>query len=283
VYSIKLEYIIDENYEEVRLDKFIRKKYKALPLSLIYNMIRKGQIKVNHKKSKENYRLIKGDLVFIYSEEENKVKFIELSNKEYEIVKKSIVYDNNGIVIINKEPELVVHKGTNHDYGLLEMLKSYYKTDEFAFINRIDKSTSGLVIAGKDNKTVRELSKLIREDKIKRFYYVKVKGNVNENEFIIKNYIDRTETTSIISENGKESITKFKLIKKEKNYSVLEAELITGRTHQIRVQLSSIELPIFGDYKYGYKQGEIMCLFSHKIIIENGITIDLEIPKYFYE
>lgn len=278
-----MEFIIDENYEDVRLDKFLRKKYKDLPLSHIYNMIRKGEVKINGKKAKENYRLKINDILNIKNEEKTEEKFIILSEKELKLIENAILYDKDDIVIINKPSEMVVHKGSGHEYGMIEMLKSYYNTNDFAFINRIDKSTSGLVIGGKNNKMVRELSEIMRERDIKKYYYVKVKGKPLKKEFEIKSNILKNETKSEEDEEGKESITKFKLIETDGRYSILEAELLTGRTHQIRVQLSEKGMYICGDYKYGEKKGNKMCLFSHRVIIEKySIDINLEIPDFFY-
>lgn len=273
---------IDENYADVRFDKFLRKQYKDLPLSHIYNMIRKGKAKINGKKSKENYRLKIGDVLEINNDETRKTAYINLTPSEKEFVKNTIIYDENDIVMINKPSDKVVHKGSGHEYGMLEMLKAYYKAEDFAFVNRIDKSTSGVVLAGKTNKAVRLLSECMRNDEIEKYYYVKVKGKSKSKNFTIKNKLEKKEKKVEESDTGKESITEFKVIREDQKTSILEAKLITGRTHQIRVQLSEIKLPIIGDYKYGEKTGDIMCLFSHRIIIEKlNIDINLDIPKYF--
>ncbi|MGL5901651.1 MAG: pseudouridine synthase, partial [Cetobacterium sp.] len=155
-----MEYIIDSSFNEARLDRFLRKKYENTPLTEIFKGIRTGKIKVNGKKSKENYRLKEGDIVKVLisgGETEDK-ELITISNKELETLKKGIVYEDEKVVIFNKEPNMVMHKGSGHDYGISELFKSYYKTDEFNFVNRIDKSTSGLVIGAKNLAVTRELA-----------------------------------------------------------------------------------------------------------------------------
>ncbi len=275
-----MKFEIDENYADVRLDKFLRKKYKDLPLSHIYNMIRKGKAKINGKKSKENYRLQKGDILEVKNNEVNKENFMKVSEKDIEFLKEVIIYDKDDIVVVNKPSGIVVHKGSNHEYGILEMLKAYYKSTDLAFVNRIDKSTSGLVLAGKNNKTVRDLSQIMRLGNIRKYYYAKVKGVPQNRYFQIKSKLAKKETKVEKNSIGKESITNFTLLKTDGKYSILEAELLTGRTHQIRVQLADENLPILGDGKYGIKSKAGMCLFSHRIIIEDkSIDINLDIPS----
>jgi 23S rRNA pseudouridine955/2504/2580 synthase len=146
-----MEYKIDSNFHDTRLDKFIRRKYEGVNLTGIFKMIRKGKIKVNGKKVKQNYRLQEGDVVKVFSTggETKKKEFIELSPREVEYIQKGIVYEDEKILVFNKEADMVMHKGSGHDYGLSEMLKSYLKIEEFTFINRIDKATSGMIIGAK--------------------------------------------------------------------------------------------------------------------------------------
>ncbi|MGL4909950.1 MAG: pseudouridine synthase, partial [Cetobacterium sp.] len=191
-----MEYIIDSSFNEARLDRFLRKKYENTPLTEIFKGIRTGKIKVNGKKSKENYRLKEGDIVKVLisgGETEDK-ELITISNKELETLKKGIVYEDEKVVIFNKEPNMVMHKGSGHDYGISELFKSYYKTDEFNFVNRIDKSTSGLVIGAKNLAVTRELAQEVREGNTDKKYYILVDGIVSKNEFTLKTYLRKEET-----------------------------------------------------------------------------------------
>lgn len=280
------EVIVDSNNDGVRADRFFRKLFKETALSAIYKMIRNGEIKVNGKKTKQDYRLKEGDTL-VYpevEEQQEEYSFIKLSVIQKKQLEEMIVYEDSDVVVVNKQAGAVMHKGSGFEYGISELYKSYYQNREFAFANRIDKATGGLVVAGKNMRSARELAKLIREREISKKYYLIVNGRVKENEFIKKSYLIREETKVVegSKDDGKESITKFAVIEHFGNYTLLEAELLTGRTHQIRVQISSEGYPIVGDSKYGRPDEKIMYLFSHSISInEREKEIDAGIPEYF--
>ena len=280
------EVIVDSNSDGVRADRFFRKLFKETALSAIYKMIRNGEIKVNGKKTKQDYRLKEGD-VLVYpevEEQQEEYSFIKLSSVQKKQLQDMILYEDSDVVVVNKQAGTVMHKGSGFEYGISELYKAYYQNREFAFANRIDKATGGLVVAGKNMKSARELAKLIREREISKKYYLIVNGRVKEKEFIKKSYLVREETKVVegSKNEGKESITKFEVIEHFGNYTLLEAELLTGRTHQIRVQISSEGYPIVGDSKYGRSDEKIMYLFSHSISInENEKEIDAGIPEYF--
>ena len=286
-----IEYIIDEEYESVRVDRFLRKHLKNINLSEIYKMLRKGKIKVNNKKISQDYRLVLGDIVFIFLpenfKENQKEDFIELSQERREKLKEMIAFENENLFVINKSLGDVVHKGSGHDISLLEEFRSYYLNNNVNFVNRIDKLTSGLVIGAKNIKTAREVAKEIQAGNIIKRYYILVNGKVEKDNFILENYLKKDEEKVIVSniekEGYKKSITYFMKIKEYDKYTLLEAELKTGRTHQLRVQLSHIGNNIVGDTKYGKNErGNMMYLFSYylKIALYN-LEIKLEIPKSF--
>ena len=291
-----IEYIIDEEYESVRVDRFLRKHLKNINLSEIYKMLRKGKIKVNNKKISQDYRLILGDIVFIFLpenfKENNEEKFIELSHIELsqerkEKLKEMIVFENDSLFIINKLLGDVVHKGSGHDISLLEEFRSYYSNNNINFVNRIDKLTSGLVIGAKNIKTAREVAKEIQSGNIVKKYYILVNGKIEKNDFIIENYLKKDEEKVIVSDvekdGYKKSITYFKKIKEYNKYTLLEAELKTGRTHQLRAQLNHIGNNIVGDTKYSKNEKEdLMYLFSYYLKIDlYNLEIKLEIPNFF--
>ena len=286
-----IEYIIDEEYESVRVDRFLRKHLKNINLSEIYKMLRKGKIKVNNKKISQDYRLVLGDIVFIFLpenfKENQKEVFIELSQERKEKLKEMISFENENLFVINKSLGDVVHKGSGHDISLLEEFRSYYSNNNVNFVNRIDKLTSGLVIGAKNIKTAREVAKEIQAGNIIKRYYILVNGKIEKEDFILENYLKKDEEKVIVSniekEGYKKSITYFMKIKEYDKYTLLEAELKTGRTHQLRVQLSHIGNNIVGDTKYGKNErGNMMYLFSYylKIALYN-LEIKLEIPKSF--
>lgn len=282
-----MEYVIDSSFHEVRLDRFLRKKYENTPLTEIFKGIRTGKIKVNGKKAKENYRLKEGDIVkvLIAGGETVMKSFMKISPQDMSILKNGIVYEDEKVVIFNKEANMVMHKGSGHEYGLSELFKSYYGTDEFNFVNRIDKATSGLVIGAKSLAVTRELAEEVREGKTDKKYYILVDGTVDKKEFTLKTYLKKDETKvvelSSYEDGAKESISYFKVLKVGRKRSILEGRLETGRTHQLRVQLSSLGYPIVGDGKYG-KGGKDMFLFSYYCEIPKyKIKVELPLPEKF--
>lgn len=289
-----IEYIIDEEYSGIRLDSYIKKKLTSLSLTEIYKFIRKGNIKINNKKCKHDTRLNLGDRLQIYlkmdiGKEDDKKAFIRLSEDKTKKLKEIIVFEDENIFIINKEAGQVIHRGSGHSISLLEEYRAYFQNNIINFVNRIDKDTSGLVIGAKNIRTARKLAEYIREKKIKKKYYILVHGFIEDENFSLVNYLKKEEENVVVldyEEKGyKKSTTYFKRIFSSKLYSLLEAELETGRTHQLRVQLAHIHHPIVGDKKYGrYDSEEEMFLHSYYIDIPNeNIRISLEIPKTFID
>lgn len=286
-----MKYIIEKEDEGVRLDRYLRKKLKSVPLTEIFKAMRIGKIKVNNKKKKENYRLVEGDKVFIgFDMDEEDVKeepFVKLSPSEKEELKKGIVFENDDLIIFNKKKDVVMHKGSGYEYGISEMFKSYFKDNNFNFVNRIDRKTSGLIIGAKNKISTRILTEEIRENNIKKKYYVLVHGIINKEKFIIDNYLKKIDDKVIVTDEndseGKEAITIFKTLRHGKDITLLEAELVTGRTHQLRVQLADMGYPIIGDTRYGKKDDE-KSLYLNSFYCEipkYNIKIELPVSEFF--
>lgn len=284
-----MEYIIDSEYADVRLDKFLRKKLPDMALTEIFKAIRVGKIKVNGKKSKENYRLQLNDVVklfFMIEAKDKEVKEETIKDVDLEKIKKYIVYEDEKVLILNKDSNMVMHKGSGHDYGVSEVLKKYLDNSNFNFVNRIDKATSGLVIGAKSLVVTRELSEEIRDRNIDKKYYILVHGRVQKKEFTIKSYLKKMEDKVVelekYEEGAKESISFFKVIRYGRDCTLLEGTLGSGRTHQLRVQLSSMGHYILGDIKYGKGKEKKMFLFSHYLKINKyGIEINLPLPDEY--
>lgn len=288
----KNEIIVNSEMEGMRLDRYLRKSFKNEPLSRIFSAIRSGDVKINGKKSKENYRLLLNDKVIIKNlsvgnikkneKAENKIKKLQISQNELEKYKKMVIFENEDFFIVNKKEKVPMHKGTGHKYGLAEVFKEIYKNENINFANRLDFETSGLVIGCKNLKFLRYISKKIRENEVHKKYFAVVHNINKQNQdfnlknFTIENYLTTTENKVAVSKNpiskeSKKSITHFKQInfdklknskqilnllgKNSKNATLLDIELVTGRKHQIRVQIADQGFPIIGDKKYGIKDG----------------------------
>lgn len=258
------KYIITDEHVDVRLDKFLRKYSKLETLSEIFKII-KISIKVNGKKTKENYRFKLNDILEFKDDAmldlERKEKYNKF-NYDMENFKKMIVYQDDDIFIINKPNNMPMHKGDGHNFGLSEISKKYFSNSDVNFANRLDLKTMGLVIGTKNLKILRIINKIIKEKKIVKKYIAKVKKRdlVLNKEFYCNKKLLITNNNVIVSNDGNEAITKFKVIKIEDKNAILDIELLTGRKHQIRVHLSSLNLPIIGDEKYGNNKADKMYL-----------------------
>lgn len=223
---------IDKENENVRLDRFLKKRCKNNKLSEIFKAIRQGDVRVNNKKVKQDYRLNLNDEVSVNNLFYEEVKEKKL-NREYANL---IFFEDDKYLIINKPKGLAMHKGTGTKKGLAEIFN-------INFANRLDKKTSGLVIACKNQVSLRHITNLIREHKVKKIYEAICLNNnkykLNE-EFELKTEI-----------NGQKAISKYKVIHLTEKNITFRVELITGRKHQIRIQLANLGLAIVGDDKYG--------------------------------
>lgn len=255
---------IGANEAGQRLDKFIRKWLKDVPLSAIYKSIRKGDIKVNGKKGKEKSFLLEGDIVETKEivSETKKEKFNRIDNSHLKIT-----YEDDNMVIVEKWPGVLVHsdkKGgdpTLTDYVLSYLFDKgdYLPEKEVTFTpapcNRLDRNTSGVVIFGKNFESLKLLNEMIRERKIKKFYTALVKNRIKDG--IYEAYISKNEDENISKvldnrgPNTKKISMEVKTIQSCGTFSFIEIDLITGRSHQLRAHLAHLGNPIVGDSKYG--------------------------------
>ena len=290
----KKEIVADSELEGMRLDRYLRKNFKDEPLSRIFGAIRAGDVKVNGKKSKENYRLLLNDKILVKNlfqsnleqteEAKYKVKKLKIQKNELEKYKKMVIFENEDFFIVNKREKVPMHKGTGHKYGLAEVFKEIYVSENINFANRLDFETSGLVIGCKNLKFLRYISQKIRNNEVHKKYFAIVHNknkfendeNSNLKNFTIENYLTTMESKVVVSEKpisreSKKGITHFEQLnfnklknsqqilnllgKNNKNIVLFDIELITGRKHQIRAQLANQGLFIVGDKKYGKKDG----------------------------
>ena len=267
------EYVVDSETEGMRIDRYLKKTFKHEPLSKIFQALRKGDVKVGGKKVKENYRLSLNERISVkylkaetVSNENKNFKKNKIEKKVLDKYKKCVIFENEDFFIVNKEGNIPMHKGTGHKYGLSEIFKEIYNSENINFANRLDYETSGLVIGCKTLKFLRYISEKIRNNEVRKKYIAVVHGIIEEEEFTIENYLLVEENGVSVTENeteGKKSITEFRCIGRKKSREInvensgnvgktaLDINLVTGRKHQIRAQISNYGYPIVGDRKYG--------------------------------
>ena len=284
--------------DEERLDKAISKLEPDISRETIQKMIKLGNILVNGKEVKPSYKTIVGDEISI---EEMEAKETKLKPQEMPL---DVIYEDDDLLVINKEKGIVVHPGNGNPDGTLANAVLARCKDSLSgiggeirpgIVHRIDKDTSGLVIIAKNDTAHINLSKQIQEKKKKKTYIALVRGTVKENEATVNMPIGRStkdRKKMAVSKNGKEAITNFKVLERFKDYTLLEVNIETGRTHQIRVHLSEIGYPIVGDGVYSNGRNpfgvEGQMLHAAKLEFRHPRTgailkIEAPLPKYFVE
>ena len=250
-------YIVDEEYEDVRLDNCLISRLKNLPRSKIYSIIRKGEVRVNGSRSKPDRRLKKDDVIRIppYRIEERNQN--RASKSLTELLEERIIYNKNSVLILNKPEGLASHGGSGLKLGLIEAVRQIEdKFKNAQLVHRLDRGTSGCIVLSLKRSVLRTLNTEMREGRVEKKYLAIVGSKWPHKEIQItsnlkKNHLRSGERHVIETPDGKQSITKFKRLKSNQKACLLECTLLTGRTHQIRVQVSNEGHPIIGDKKYG--------------------------------
>lgn len=277
---------INENDGNQRLDRFLKKYFENAPLSMIYKMVRKD-IKVNGKRAKEETLIKAGDELAIYLSDNDIERFSRKKPRSKVKRQFQIRYEDDNIIVVDKPFGLLTHgdgqEKRNHlanqvcDY-LIE--KGDYnprveKTFSPSSVNRLDRNTTGLVLFGKNGETLRNLNRMIREkDKISKLYVTIVKGELKKSVHL-KDKMEKDRENNIISvipldaEDGKIMETYVRPLEYRNGYTLVEVEIVTGRTHQIRAHLAKIGHPIIGDVKYGNREE------NYKISKRFGLTTQL--------
>lgn len=266
------ELIINKNDSGQRLDKFIQKAVPLMPKTLLNKYIRLKRIKVNGKRCKNSDILNEKDIVSLYINDE----FFESFENEHESknnflhirILPEIVYEDENIIIVYKPVGMDVHRGSELvKPTLIDIIKAYLfhkgeydpkKENSFspAVCNRLDRNTTGLVIAAKNAASLREINEFIRERRILKYYICICTGNFPKNHGIETAYHKKGQHNLVNIRNSmadgyRQIVTEYKVLEVKDNLTLAEINLITGRTHQIRAHLAFIGVPILGDGKYG--------------------------------
>ncbi|MDR0800039.1 MAG: RluA family pseudouridine synthase [Endomicrobium sp.] len=245
------EKIIYEKFERKRIDSYLASIYKDYSRSYFQKLTDKQKVSVNGKIIPASRKLKRGDIIAVEFEKEEKLHI------EPEKIKLDIVYEDDDIIVVNKQSSIVVHPSYGHPSGtLLNALMGYSKGKYNPYlVHRLDKSTSGLIIFAKNEKAKISISKQFQKRAVNKVYYAAVKGIIPENKGRIEAPLGRSpQNRKLMSVNPlakKMAVTEFKVIARKSGYTLLKVKIITGRTHQIRSHMKYINHPLVGDQQYG--------------------------------
>lgn len=293
------EFSIDLNSEGQRIDLYLSEQFEDRSRSYIQKIIKDGYVKVNQKPVKSNYRLSFDDRVEVTLPEAKEPDIVP------ENIPLDILYEDQDIIMINKPKQMVVHPAPGHYSGTLVNALMYHCKDSLSGINgvlrpgivhRIDMDTTGSLIVCKTDMAHKVIAAQLKEHSIHRCYRAIVHGVIKEDSGVIDAPIGRNPTDrkkmAINEQNGKRAVTHFKVLKRFRQFTYIECELETGRTHQIRVHMASLQHPLLGDSVYGpakspYKlQGQTLHAMTIGFIHPSTgeyMEFSAPLPAYFEE
>ncbi|MCI9016990.1 MAG: RluA family pseudouridine synthase [Clostridia bacterium] len=290
--------IIQQQHIGLRLDKVIAENFEEISRNNIQKLIQQNRVTVNDKIEKSSYKVSLNDKIII------KEIQLEEAKIEPQEIPLDIIYEDKDIIVINKPKGLVVHPANgNPDNTLVNAIMSICKDSlsgiggeiRPGIVHRLDKDTSGIIIVAKNDKAHINLSEQIKNRQIKKTYIALVRGTIKEKSATIDMPIARStkdRKKMAVDKKGKNAITHFKIEKRYDKYTLLEIDIETGRTHQIRVHMSEIGYPIVGDTVYSNGKNEFgitgQCLHAKKLKFKHPITqeemlLQAPLPQYFQD
>lgn len=297
------EFVIQKNEENQRFDKYLKKLLPNATTSFLYKMMRKKNIVINKKKATGNEKLVAGDVIQLFLSDETFEKFhvnLEDLKKEYNTLKSlhlkglKVVYEDEEMIVADKPYNMLSQKASEKDISANEYLLGYminkgelsfeeFQTFKPSVVNRLDRNTTGLLLFGKTLNALQQLGEGIRERSIEKYYRAVVAGECKE-ELKLKGYLLKDEKNNKVSYHkeqveGSDYIeTGIKPLVSKNGLTLVEIHLITGKTHQIRLHLSTIGHPILGDMKYGDTKVNKKYYDSHKVNHQLLHAYRLEFP-----
>ncbi len=279
---------VDEFSEGQRLDNYLLKHLKGVPKSHIYRVIRKGEVRVNKGRKKAEYKLQLDDVVRIPPIRVSESGQVEASDNLKQLLTNSILYEDKGLLIINKPSGLAVHSGSGVTIGVIETLRGMYK-DPVELVHRLDRATSGVLLIAKKRSVLKNLHEQLNQHQMEKRYTALVKGAWSKKRHTIDAPLYQNSRYTVVDNKGKTAISHFQPLKNfhldDFEASLVEVLIETGRTHQIRAHAKHAGHPIAGDDKYGdssfdqqIKDKGLKRLFlhAHQLTFTNPLTNEIQ-------
>lgn len=289
-----LRFEVGKNDAGMRMDKLLQKLMPTLPKSLMYKYIRQKKIKLNRKRTDISHKPIEGDVIEAYIPD----KFAAKVEPKYDFLsapdKLHIVYEDENILLADKKQGLLVHPDKNEyrDTLIARICHYLYNKGEYdpskensfspALANRIDRNTGGIVIAAKNAEALKILCEKIKDRELDKRYLAVVHGTLKKKADLLEGYLFKDEENNRVfldknkRDNNKTIKTKYRVLCEKNNLSLVEVELITGRTHQIRAHFASIGHPLLGDGKYGRLKDDKRLGFNKQALYSYKLTFDFK-------
>ncbi len=300
--SVPVQYLtVEAEYQGQRIDNYLFRVLKGVPKSLIYRILRKGEVRVNKGRIKPHYHVQGGDIIRIPPLRMGEDAPKGVSRHAIDALSNSILYEDKRIIIINKPYGMAVHGGSGVSSGVIEIMREW-RTDlhYLELVHRLDRETSGCLVLAKKRSALRQLHDLLATGQVQKRYLVIVRGAWQRGEYRLeqalqKNSLRSGERVVRVSDEGKDSISIFKPVSVRSQASLLEVQILTGRTHQIRVHAAHLGHPVAGDEKYGDEEfnryikslgGKRMFLHARNLEFElaephTEIAVNAPLDKHF--
>ena len=285
--SVKMLEISDDEAGQ-RIDNYLLTKLKGVPKSLIYRIVRKGEVRVNKGRVKPEYKLQAGDIVRVPPVRVSEKMQAPISNKLNKVasLEKQIIFEDDCLLVLNKPSGIAVHGGSGLSFGVIEGLRALRPEARFLeLVHRLDRDTSGILLVAKKRSALRNLHEQLRIKTVQKDYLALVRGQWQSHVKVIqapllKNELASGERIVKVSQDGKPSETRFSIEERYPNATLIKASPVTGRTHQIRVHTLHAGHPIAMDDKYGDKDFDTeMRLLGLNRLFLHAASIRFEHPK----
>ncbi len=288
--SVKLQ-TVDEFSVGQRLDNYLLKHLKGVPKSHVYRVIRKGEVRVNKGRKKADYKLITGDVVRIPPIRVTNPSEITVSNSLQTVLKNAVLYEDKGLLVINKPAGLAVHSGSGVNVGVIEALREMYTTP-VELVHRLDRATSGVLLIAKKRSVLKDLHEQLTQHQMEKRYTALVKGVWSKKRHTIDAPLHQNSRCTVVDAKGKQAISHFQPLKNfaqdDFEASLVEVLIETGRTHQIRAHAQYAGHELAGDDKYSdrefnrqvkFKGLGRLFLHAHQLTFTNPTTGEIQTIK----